>query len=300
MDLNPIAVFAEVVRVESFTAAARKLGLPKSTVSRKISELEDYLGTQLLVRTTRKLSLTDAGRTYYLYADRIVAEAEAAEQAVAQLREIPRGKLRVTAPVGMGFLSTIVASFLKNYPEVQIELMCTDRVVDLVNEGFDLAIRAGVLADSSMVGRPLCQLSNHLVASPGFLKKQSTPKKPGDLAKLPCLAFGALRDPTAWKLTDGERTEEVRVQARFTVNDLDMLLDAVLEGHGIAQLPPYLSCNYLRQNKMIRVLPRWYSQPAPLSAVYPAARLVSPKVKAFSDHLKLSLSPPPWERGPKL
>src|SRR5688572_28451226 len=151
MDLNEIVVFARVVQSGSFTAAAAALGMPKSSVSRKVSELEERLKSRLLQRTTRTLSLTDVGRTYYEYCLRIVAEIEEAERAVSQLQDTPRGALRVTAPMSFAFLGPIVADFLKRYPDLSLELVCTDRVVDLVEERFDVGIRAGALADSTLI-----------------------------------------------------------------------------------------------------------------------------------------------------
>src|SRR5258705_355181 len=150
MDLNEMVVFARVVQAGSFTAAAAELRMPKSTVSRKVSELEERLKSRLLQRTTRKLSLTDVGRTYYDYCARIVGEVEDAERAVSSLQETPRGLLRVTAPVNVAFLGPIVSDFLKRYPEVRLELFCTGRAVDLVEERFDLGIRAGTLVDSTL------------------------------------------------------------------------------------------------------------------------------------------------------
>jgi DNA-binding transcriptional LysR family regulator len=150
MDLNEIVVFARVVQAGSFTRAARELGMPKSTVSRKVAELEERLGSRLLQRTTRKLSLTDVGRTYHEHCARIVSELEEAERAVSSLQGKPRGLLRVTAPVNMSFLGPIIGDYLKRYPEVQLELFCTQRSVDLVEERYDVGIRAGSLADSTL------------------------------------------------------------------------------------------------------------------------------------------------------
>src|SRR5687768_10841065 len=187
MDLNEIVVFAQVVRSGSFSAAAAKLGMPKSTVSRKVSELEERLKARLLQRTTRKLSLTDVGRTYYDYCARIAAEVADAERAVSSLQDAPRGLLRVTAGANATFLGPIVSDFLARYPEVQLELFCTTRTVDLVEERFDLAIRAGALADSSLIGRSLGSGKWFLVATPEYLKKRGRPRKPEDLKKHECL-----------------------------------------------------------------------------------------------------------------
>src|SRR5438094_1531247 len=190
MDLNEIAVFTQVVQAGSFTAAAKAPGMPKSTVSRKVSDLEERLNARLLQRTTRKLSLTDAGRTYFDYGVRIVNEIEAAETAVGSLQDKPRGLLRVTTGTNSSFLSDIVADFMKRNPEVQLEVLSTGRNVDLVEERFDVAIRAGTLADSSLVARRLGNVTWFLVATPAYLKKKRRPRAPDDLEDHDCLLFG--------------------------------------------------------------------------------------------------------------
>src|SRR5260221_6497207 len=190
MDLNEMLVFARVVQAGSFTTAAAALGMPKSTVSRKVSELEERLKARLLQRTTRKLSPTDAGRTYYDYCARIVGEIEDAERAVSSLQATPRGVLRVTAPVNVAFLGPIVSDYLKRYPDVRIDLFCTGRSVDLVEERFDLGIRAGALADSTLIARSLGMVKWFLVATPAYLKKHGRPQTPDDLKRHACLLFG--------------------------------------------------------------------------------------------------------------
>jgi len=180
MDLNETLVFARVVGTGSFTTAAAQLGMPKSTVSRKVSELEERLGARLLQRTTRKLSLTDAGRIYYEYAARIAGEVEDAERAVGSLQGTPRGLLRVTAPIAAAWLGPIVTDFLERYPEVELELFCTGRTVDLIEERFDLGIRAGALADSTLIAKALGKSKWFLVATPGYLKKRGRPRSPED------------------------------------------------------------------------------------------------------------------------
>jgi DNA-binding transcriptional LysR family regulator len=296
MDLNEIIVFAKVVQTGSFTGASRELEMPKSTVSRKVSELEERLGARLLQRTTRKLSLTDVGQTFYRHAARVVAELEEAELAVGRMQEAPRGLLRVTVPLNFGYLGSIVASFLKGYPEVDVELVCADRIVDLVDEGFDLALRAGPLADSTLIARSLGRLESFAVASPAFLAKNGTPKRPQDLARFDCVVFGAGPDRTTWRLHRGGKTTAVQVDARLVVNDFDILFEAALAGLGIAVLPIFRCAEALRAKKLRRVLPEWCSAETPLHAVYPSTRHLSPKVKAFVDHLREQMVPPPWER----
>lgn len=298
MDLNEILVFTKVVEAGSFIGASRALEMPKSTVSRKVSELEERLGARLLQRTTRKLSLTDVGQAYYQHAARVVAEAEEAELVVGRMQEVPRGLLRVTTPINFGYLGPIVASFLARYPEVQIEMLCADRVVDLIQEGFDLAVRAGHLADSTLIPRSLGVLRSYVVASPAFLKKHGTPKQPRDLERLDCVVFGAGVNRSSWKLHGNRETLTVNVKARFTVNDFDFLEEAARAGLGVAMLPVFRCIEHIRAKRLERVLPDWCSPEIPIHAVYPSTRHLSPKVKAFLDHLRERMTPPPWELGP--
>jgi len=285
MDLNEILIFTRVVSAGSFTGAARELGLPKSTISRKVSGLEERLGARLLQRTTRKLSLTDVGQTFYQHAIRVVASAEEAERAVARTLETPRGGLRVTAPLNFGYLGSVIASFLERYPEVQVELVCADRVVDLIQEGFDVAIRAGHLADSSLIARTLGQLQYYAVASPAFLRKNGTPQEPQDLEQFDCLVFGGGSHRATWRLRKEQRTLVVNVRGRLVVNDFDFLVEAVQAGQGVAMLPDFRCLKLLRTHKLERVLPEWCSPEIPFHAVYPSTRHLSPMVKAFVDHL---------------
>lgn len=297
MDLDEIRVFAKVVEAGSFIGASRELDMPKSTVSRKVSELEERLGARLLQRTTRKLSLTDVGRAFYEHAARAVSEAEEAELVVGRMQEVPRGLLRVTTPLNFGYLGPIVASFLQRHPEVQVEVVCADRVMDLVQEGFDVAVRAGQLADSTLVARNLGALRNFLVASPAFLGRRGAPKQPQDLERFDCIAFGAGADRASWRLQRRGKTRVIEVKARLVVNDFDFLDEAARSGLGIAMLPSFRCIPHLRAGALERVLPEWCSLEVPLHAVYPSTRHLSPKVKAFLDHLREQLTAPPWERG---
>src|SRR5678815_2718236 len=237
MDLNEITVFTRVVQAGSFTAAARVLEMPKSTVSRKVAELEERLNARLLQRTTRKLSLTDAGRTYFDYGVRIVNEIEAAESAVGSLQGKPRGLLRVTAPLNTAWLSDIVAGYMKRYPEIQLELLCTGRNVDLIEERFDLGIRAGVLADSSLVARSLGSVTWLLVATSGYLKKRRRPRAPEELEEHDCLLFGAGSMTVQLRLHGGERSVQVTIAPRLLVSDMDIVYAAASAGLGVALLP---------------------------------------------------------------
>jgi DNA-binding transcriptional LysR family regulator len=297
MDLNEILVFAKVAQSGSFSAAAKQLGMPKSTVSRKISDLEARLQARLIQRTTRRLSLTDAGRTYFEYGARIVAELEEAERAVGNLQAGPRGPLRVTAPLNFGFLGSIVASFLAQYPEVAVELVCTDRVVNLVEEGFDVAIRVRALSDSTLIARNLGQVGTLMVAAPSYLEKRGRPREPKELARHDAVIFSAAGDRGHWQLRQKSRSVEVAVRPRLTVNDLEALQEAVNAGLGLGLIPAFRCADNLRDQTLERVLPEWTLAEIAIHAVYPSSRHLSPKIRAFVEHLRKEMSPPPWERA---
>jgi DNA-binding transcriptional LysR family regulator len=297
MDLNEILVFARVVQNGSFTAAAAQLDMPKSTVSRKVSELEERLNARLLQRTTRELSLTDIGRTYYDYCARIVAEVEDAERAVSSLQDAPRGLLRVTSGPNSAFLAPIITDYLKHYPEVALDLVCTARAVDLVEERFDLGIRAGTLPDSTLIARSLGRVSWFLVATPAYLKKRGRPRSPGDLAKHDCLFFGPGLGDVGPRLEKGSDVVRLTVSPRMTVTEMDILHAVAMAGLGIALLPAFQCVDDLRARRLEHVLRDWNAPSVPVQVVYPSTRHLSPKVKTFVDHLQNRMTPPPWERG---
>lgn len=292
-------VFARVVHAGSFTRAARELGMPKSTVSRKVAELEERLRARLLQRTTRKLSLTDVGHTYYDYCARILSEVTDAERAVSNLQATPQGLLRITAPVNFAFLGPIVSDYLKRYPEVRLDLFCTGRTVDLIEERFDLGIRAGTLADSSLIARSLGSVSWFLVATAGYLKKHGRPRTAEDLKGRDCLLFGAGSSGGALQLANAQGQQlHFSLSSRLLTTDMDILLAAARAGLGIAVLPAYLCLDDLRAKRLERVLREWTTLSTPVHVVYPSTRHISVKVKSFIDHLQQHMTPPPWELGP--
>jgi DNA-binding transcriptional LysR family regulator len=288
MDLDEILAFTRVVQGGSFTAAASALGMPKSTVSRKVSELEARVGARLLQRTTRTLSLTDIGRVYYEHCVRIVAEIEEAELAVKSLQSTPRGLLRVTAPLAFSMLGPILAEYLMRYPDVRIDLLCTDRRVDLVEERFDLALRAGATPDSSVIARRLGQVRRRLVAAPQVLKKLGKPKDLADLETKPCLAFAP--EGSTWELERGAKIASVAVMPRLVVNDYEMLLSVVRAGFGIALLPEHLCADDLREGRLVPVLDSWSAPEVPVFALYPSARHLTPTVMALLELLRQRLA----------
>jgi len=296
-DLNDVLVFAAVVQAGSFTRAARALELPKSTVSRKVSELEARLGARLLQRTTRSLSLTDAGRTYFDHAQRIATELETADAAVNELEAAPRGRLRVSAPLNFGPVAPIVASFLARYPGVEVELVCTDRLVDLIEERFDVAVRASRLPDSSLVARPLGWLRSIVVASPNYLRQRKAPKRPRDLVEHDCVVFGAGVDRGTWTLTRDRGNEVVKVHGKLVTNDFDVLHAGVRQGLGLGLLPTRRVAADLEAGRLEQVLGDYCTPLLPIHAVYPSMRHLSPKVRAFIDALRAAPEAP-WEPLP--
>lgn len=297
MDLNEIVVFARVVETGSFTAAAQSLGLPKSTVSRKIAQLEERLDARLLQRTTRKLSLTEVGKAYFERCQRIVADIAAAEQLVSDLQAAPRGLLRLTAPVDVGglYLGCIIAAFLAENPAIQLELVLSDRVFDLVDERLDLAVRFGPLPDSSLVARRLGAVEGMLVASPEYLAKRGTPKHPDELRDHDIIGFVPLSRFRTWNLT-GPRGEEAQLTlpARLVANGMFVVRDAVRNGAGISLLSDFAVSDDLRSGALVRVLPGWSGASGELFAVYPSQRNLSPKLRTFLDFLTAKLTPTPW------
>jgi len=297
MDLNEIVVFARVVETGSFTAAAQALGLPKSTVSRKIAQLEERLDARLLQRTTRKLSLTEIGKAYYERCQRIVTDIAAAEQLVADLQAAPRGLLRVTAPIDVGgvFLGGLVAEFVAKTPEIQVELVISDRVFDLVDERLDLAIRFGPLPDSSLVAKKLGTVTFLPVAGPSYVERRGNIDHPDQLGDHDLIAFMPVARMRTWTLI-GPRGEkrDITWTARIVANSLFTIRDAVRFGGGISLLPDFAIDADLRAGRLVRVLPDWSGISGELFAVYPSTRNLSPKLRVFLDFLTSRCNPPPW------
>ncbi|MFN7134245.1 MAG: LysR substrate-binding domain-containing protein [Myxococcales bacterium] len=286
MDLNELLVFARVVQAGSFTGAARVLRMPKSTVSRKVTALEERVGAQLLQRTTRKLALTDVGSAFYEHCARIVAEIEQAERAVSHAQSAPRGRLRVTTPLTFSYIGPLVATFAERHPQVDVEIVCTDRKVDLLDEGFDLAIRAGPLDDSTLVARRVGTIERLVVAAPRYLKAHGVPRAPNELEQHVCLQFGAGRERDRWVLHAGGRTAEVPIRPRLSINEPDLLRAVTVAGAGVALLPDIHCAADLEAGRLTRLLEGWSSSPTPVHALYPPTRHLPPKVKVFVSLLR--------------
>ena len=300
MDLNDIVVFTKVAETKSFTGAADQLGLPKSTVSRKLAQLEERLGVRLVQRTTRKLALTEIGEAYYARAARIVADIQAAEQVVTDMQATPRGRLRVTAPIDLStrYLGAIIADFIADHPDVTVELDAADRVVDLIEEGYDVAVRFGQLPESTLIARKLTTLTAVLCASPAYLAKRGTPKTVDELEDHDKVLFAPSARTTGWTLQNGDQTYEVGRPARFISNNLGAVRDVVLAGGGISVMTEFMVACDIHDGKLVRILPEWASRTFDVQAVYPARQNLPPRLQLFLDHLVKALNPPPWVKAP--
>lgn len=296
IDLNSMVVFARVVEEKGFSAAARKLGLSKSAVSKHVTQLEDRIGARLLHRTTRRLSLTDVGAAFYERCARIVAEAEEAELAVSHMQAAPRGTLRLSAPFSFGnrYLAPAVADFLVKYPEVNVDMTLNDRLVDLVDEGYDMAVRIGRLADSSLVARKLCPMPGFVCASPDYVARHGMPQRPQDLVQHNCLLYTYLSSGDTWHFHDGGDRIGVQVHGNLRANNGDALQAAALAGLGIAMQPAFICGPDLISGRLVEVLADYRDSPYAVYAVYPHGRHLSAKVRAFVDFLAERFADQPW------
>jgi DNA-binding transcriptional LysR family regulator len=293
-DTAAMLVFAEVVATGSFTEAARRLGLSKASVSREVARLERRLGAQLLRRTTRSMSLTEIGETFYAGCQRVAEEAEQAERSVGALQAEPRGEIRVAAATSFGQiqLAPRLPAFLARYPNVRLRMDLRDQLVDLVSEKFDLAIRiSGRLTDATLVQRRLCPIRFVVCAAPSYLERRGVPRNTADLERHNCLGVGA--SPWHPMLPRGRA---VRLQGDLFVDNGDALRRVACLGHGIVCLPTYLVGDDLRAGRLMRILPDALELEASLFAIYPHSRHPSPKVRALIDFLAESLGPEPeWD-----
>jgi DNA-binding transcriptional LysR family regulator len=283
MDLDGIAIFVKVMQAGSFSRAAKLLGMPNSTVSAKISALEKRLGVTLLQRTTRRLRATQAGEAYFQRCLRALEELQAAENELETSRGgEPKGLLRLTAPVEVGhsLLPALVHTYIGKFPQMAVELIVTNRVLDLVAEGVDLAIRAGDLKDSGLIARRFVLGQFTFWASPAYLASHAAPRQPKDLAAHHYLEFLPFKGKRL-DLTNGRENLRIALTGRVAADDFETLRALALLGNGIAYLPGFLCAEEVKQKKLVRVLPQWHGGGSPMALVYPAQRFVAPKVRAF-------------------
>jgi DNA-binding transcriptional LysR family regulator len=295
-----LEAFVRVAESGSFSKAAERLKSSKSAVSRQVSALEAELGARLLHRTTRALTLTEAGRGYFEQATRILGDLAEANASVGELQAAPRGRLRVSAPMSFGFLhlAPAVPDFLDRYPEVELELMMNDRFVDLVDEGFDMAVRIGKLEDSSLVARRLAPARLTVCAAPAYLEKRGIPASPDQLKAHECLCYSNVGMAQEWRFVRADgRPWPVEVRGRLHANNGDALRAAALRGFGLAVLPAFLVGGDFQSGALVSVLQEFLPRDSAVHAVYPHARHLSPKVRAFVDFLAERFGPVPyWDR----
>lgn len=285
MDLDALQAFVKVVQTGSFTRAAEALQTQKARLSRVVSQLERELSVRLLERSTRSLSLTEAGREFFERAHAILASVDDARQAMQRIRGEPQGLLRVTCGVEFGLIAVSgwITEYLAAHPQVQVEADYSNRVVDIVHEGYDLAVRVGPLSDSSLAARRLGTLDYALYASPAYLQRQGAPAQPQDLALHPLLVYAGAAAQGQWQLSRGEETVRLKLQPRLRVNTSLAAREALLHGLGIGVLPRRVAEPPGQPALLQRVLPGWAPPEVPVHAVFASARYLTPKVRAFID-----------------
>lgn len=285
MDLPSLQAFVKVVQLGSFTRAAEVLGTQKAHLSRVVSQLERQLGVRLLARSTRALSATEIGRDFYAHAVGILAAVDDARSAVQQAHAQPQGTLRLTCGVEFGYVAVNgwIGRYLLAHPQVQVEAEFTGRVVDIVQEGFDLAVRLGPLPDSRLAARRLGELSYGLYAAPSFLQSTGELADPQALVDVDALIFAGGGDAAGWTLMRGDERRRVQPRARLKANNAFALRDAAVTALGIAQLPAVVAEAEVRAGRLRRVLPDWHPASVPVHAVFAGPRHLTPKVRAFID-----------------
>jgi DNA-binding transcriptional LysR family regulator len=289
-DLNDTLIFAKVVEHGSFISAARALRLPKTTVSRKVQELESRLGAQLLHRTTRKLGLTEAGNIYFEHSQRIARELDDAESAIGQLQGGPRGWLRVTAPYSFAIsrITPLFGEFQVRYPEVRVDMVLTNDNLDLIGEEIDVALRVGPLQDNNLVARRLAVIRSQVYASPRYVERYGEPVHPEDLQHHRTLGmkkYGSNNNGYLWPLNDGSKTTDFRINPVLVANDPAALHPALISGEGLMLTADVMVKAYAEQGYIRRVLAGWTGPSIDLNAVFPRGHGKSPKVRAFVDFL---------------
>jgi len=283
--IDAMQAFVAVADLQGFAPAARKLGLSPSGVTRLIAALEQRLGARLLQRTTRSVTLTDIGTRYLERARRILADVEEAEGSAQDERTRPSGRLVVSAPVGFGRLhvSPVMSAYLKRYPEVSAELRLADRMVNLVEDGIDLAVRIGHLADSSLVARHVGEMRRIVVASSGYLKQRGEPDTPEAVASHETIQFGAMTASPDWRFVEDGRETRVACTPRFTTNSADAAIQYAEQGGGLTRVLAYQAADAIKGCRLRVVLAQFEQPPLPIHIVYPTSRLLSAKVRTFID-----------------
>lgn len=292
-DLNELHYFSQVAKSHSFTLAAEHLGVPKSSVSRAIRRLEDRLGVRLMERTTRRVSLTEAGQLYYDRCQRVLEEAEQADLIIGSMQAKPRGRIRVGTPVPFArfILAPMLPDFLAAYPDLRVHLHILGGGTSVRENSLDVIIRPGPFEDSGMLVKPLMRIRLGAYASPAYLRGRETPDSPSDLRRHSCIsatcgAFGEPADSATWRLRRGSETREVRVQTRVSVPDPSIIHQLTLAGVGVALLSQGVGRHDVDQGLLVRLLPDWEPDPVELCALYSSRLSASPNLRAFLEFLR--------------
>ena len=283
--VDAMQAFVAVADLQGFAPAARKLGVSPSGVTRLIAALEDRLGARLLQRTTRQVALTDIGARYLERVRRILADVEEAEGSAQAERTRPNGRLVVSGPIGFGRLhvSPVMSAYLKRYPEVSGELRLSDRMINLVEDGVDLAVRIGHLADSSLVARRVGEMRRIVVASSGYLKRRGEPRTPQAIASHETIQFGAISASPDWHFAEDGREVRVSCTPRLTTNSADAAIQYAEQGGGLTRVLAYQAAEAIKRGRLRIVLQKFEQPPLPIHIVYPTSRLLSAKVRTFVD-----------------
>lgn len=286
--VKAMRAFQTVVELQSFSAASRQLNLVTSAVSRQVSDLEKHFGCQLLYRTTRAMHLTAEGSYYLEQFKDVLLRLDELETSATERQQRIAGHIRITAPYNSGKLGAvnILSDFLKLYPEVKLSWLLINRYVNIVEEGFDLAIRVGELADSSLIARKIDEINILFVASPDFLATHGYPDHPKELANMPCILDGSNRQPQKWRYRDESGQEQtINANSVIEVNQGELVAQFAANGHGVALLPEFLVKQYIDSGELVTILSQYSLAPIPVSLVYPANRLMNPALKTLIQYI---------------
>ncbi len=286
-NLKRMVIFFHVVDTQSFSGAARQLGIARSAISRHITLLEKSIGARLLNRTTRRLSLTEVGKTYFESCARIVAETETATHRVSQLRDEPEGTLRIAAPISLGnqFVTPLVRDFMQRYPALNVELLLDDRVIDMVKDGIDVGIRIGWLHDSNLIARKLGDWPRYLCAAPEYIANHGKPGTLDQLSEHEWIIFTQLPTPYHWTFTKNKREKRIQVKGRLKTNNADAIRSCLLAGAGIAAQASFLVRDDIETGRLEHLLPEWDCGSVGMYAVYQDRRYQQAKVRLFINYL---------------
>src|SRR5215471_9585898 len=294
--LASIRAFTRVVQHRSFAVAARELRVSRSVVSKHVIELEQELGAQLLSRTTRSVTPTENGQAYYERCRAILSDLEEADLAVSRAQAEPRGLLRINAPMSFGtlHLGRAIADFMEKFPQLQIQLILSDQLIDPVQEGFDVTLRIADLPSSNLIARKIVPAKRVVCASPSYLERRGTPQHPNDLRQHDCLSYGHLATGSQWKLTGPDGDHWIPVPWVLCTNNAEILRDAAVRGRGIALLPTFIAGADLQQGTLSSILADYKAPETSLYAIYPPNRHLSAKVRVFIDFLVERLGQRPY------